>query len=350
MRNVNRQFGFSLVELMVGLTIGLLVLLSLSFILVNNTSARAELDKSAQQIENGRYAMDLMKRELRLAGYFGPFYTPFSAANFNPCASDVTSLLDALPLSVQGYALASSGANPLSVCIDNANLSATPNDILVVRRASTTETPVASATAGSTYLQTNGQTVSRSGSSVTGGIKLSVASDSATNTTTFNLTDKSGTAPLRQYAVQIYFVSPCDVMANGTTCAASDDGGRPIPTLKRISLPSASAKPVPESLVQGVERFHVEYGIDTSPTTGDGMPDSYVKAGGVASWDTIVTVKVYVLARSTKDSPGYQENKTYTLGSLGSFTPTDTGAAGGYKRHLFSETVRLLNVSARREI
>src|SRR5688500_20263953 len=65
------QVGLSLVELMVALTIGLLLMTGLSLIFVNSSEANRELQKTAQQIENGRYAIEIISQDLRLAGVFG---------------------------------------------------------------------------------------------------------------------------------------------------------------------------------------------------------------------------------------------------------------------------------------
>ena len=58
----------------------------------------------------------------------------------------------------------------------------------------------------------------------------------------------------------------------------------------------------------------------------------------------LVAVKLYVLVRSDVVTPGYTDVKTYNLGSttLGPFND-------GFKRHLFTQTIRLVNVSTRRE-
>jgi type IV pilus assembly protein PilW len=58
----------------------------------------------------------------------------------------------------------------------------------------------------------------------------------------------------------------------------------------------------------------------------------------------VVAVKLYVLVRSDVVTPGYTDEKTYNLGSttLGPFKD-------GFKRHLFTQTIRLVNVSSRRE-
>lgn len=66
-----RMRGISLVELMIGITLGLLLLLGLSSLYLSNSLARAEFNKSAEQIENGRYALDVLARDLELAGFMG---------------------------------------------------------------------------------------------------------------------------------------------------------------------------------------------------------------------------------------------------------------------------------------
>jgi type IV pilus assembly protein PilW len=328
--------GFSIVELMVGLTIGLVIMASLSYLLVNNTGARAELDKSMQQIENGRYAMELLRGELRLAGYYGPSYS-FGGAPValpDPCATDVASLGQALPLAVQGYA--QPAINPIGTCLAAGDFTA-GNDILVVRRAQTVTVTPAAAVANTTtvYLQANGESHA-----------LDVGGSSS-----FTLTDNSGTAALRSYAVQIYFVSPCDIPATGTSCTgAADDGGAPIPTLKRLELAYAAAECAPAAapcwkvvpLVEGVQRFHLEYGVDGD---GDGTPDGYVDTpADTNAWANVVAVRVYLLARNTKTSVGYSDTKSYTLGNVAVAAGNDA-----YKRHVFTEIVRLVNVAGRRE-
>lgn len=57
-----------------------------------------------------------------------------------------------------------------------------------------------------------------------------------------------------------------------------------------------------------------------------------------------VAVKLYVLIRSDVETPGYKDTKTYNLGST-TLGPYDDG----FKRHLFTQTIRLVNVSSRRE-
>lgn len=325
-----RLSGFSLVELMVGLTIGLLLMAALSYLFVDNSRARTELDQSMQQLENGRYAMQLLREELRLAGYYGPAYsfTALPAALPDPCATDAASLEAAAPLAVQGYAPASS--TPLA-CLAAANYRSN-TAVLVVRRARTETVSVADAAASTAddttvYLQANGD---------------GMVVDTGANTANFILTSKGAASSLRPLSVHVYFVSPCDMPAgNATSCTgANDDAGNPVPTLKRLDITATGSQPVP--LAPGVERFHIEYGVDT---TGDGAPDSYVTSiATVADWANVVTARIHLLVRNTRPTPGYEDKKTYRLGNV-----VVNAANDAYKRHVFSETVRLTNVSGRRE-
>ena len=61
--------GFSLIELMIGLTVGLLLVAGLGTIYASSVRSQAELQKSAAQIENGRYAMEKISADLHLAGF-----------------------------------------------------------------------------------------------------------------------------------------------------------------------------------------------------------------------------------------------------------------------------------------
>ena len=62
------QGGFSLIELMIAITLGLLIMSGLTTIFVKNSQARSEIERSNRQLESGRYAMALLTDDLRMAG------------------------------------------------------------------------------------------------------------------------------------------------------------------------------------------------------------------------------------------------------------------------------------------
>ncbi len=209
----------------------------------------------------------------------------------------------------------------------------------------------------------------------------------------FTKRDCTTLASKRKFISNIYYVR--------TFANTAGDG---IPTLVRSQLDLASGAvtqqdPVP--LIEGIEGFKVELGIDNisdsginiisaadplnrytarvkwadennlvSPTNrGDGIPDgAFIRCSTSAPCTAdqlanTVAVKLFLLVRSREMSPGYKDEKEYYLDSARSaaFVPcvdASTGAALAgaalancerFKRQVFSTTVRLNNVSGRRE-
>src|SRR5205814_2872029 len=100
--------GVSLVELMIAVTLGLMVLATLASVFANSSRTRTEIDRTSRQIENGRFAMELLGNELRLAGFYGELAvnvvtTPPPAALPDPCSTAVADWKAAMPVPVQGY-------------------------------------------------------------------------------------------------------------------------------------------------------------------------------------------------------------------------------------------------------
>ena len=66
-----QQAGLSLIELMVSITLGLIILSGVLVVFTNTSASRNEIDRTSRQIENGRYASELITEDLRLAGFYG---------------------------------------------------------------------------------------------------------------------------------------------------------------------------------------------------------------------------------------------------------------------------------------
>ena len=66
-----RQRGLSLVELMVALTIGLMILSAATTIMVTSKITYTTQDSLARLQENARFAIHLVSRDIRMAGYYG---------------------------------------------------------------------------------------------------------------------------------------------------------------------------------------------------------------------------------------------------------------------------------------
>lgn len=452
--------GFTLVELMIAITLSLLLVLVLTTLFLNISRTSTEMGRTNGQIESGRFAMQILQGDIEHAGYWGSYVPQFNDLTLppglvpndtptavpDPClafsAANWTTAYETnlIGIPVQAYDDVPTGCGTI-VANRKAN-----TDILVVRHASTCAVGDANCeadTTGKIYFQpslcsptaqagtTTTITLATSASATdgfyntktirtlygtgsnpqqtrtiqgyTGGTKIATVSPawatSPDNTTVYSLDasdyvlgttgfaeharDCSATTEKRKFVSDIYYVRDY-----ATTVG---DG---IPTLVRseYDLAAGSVQPQPAAtVVSGIEGFKVELGIDSKsrcgtavdyttplattpndlldpasctvnatdatkntvpPNRGDGIPDDdFVRCTAAspctaAQLANVTQVKVFLLARSEDASPGYAGNtgKTYVLGTstLGPFTDQ-------IKRHVFSSTVRVVNVSARRE-
>lgn len=331
------QVGISLIELMVSITLGLLVLSGVLTAFFNQSAARNEVERTSRQIENGRYAVDLISTDLRLAGFFGEFnagvVAPPASMPVDVCSLAVPDWNSWLPFHVMGY----DAAGFTSPNCTLANLKP-GSDVLIVRRARTCAAGVAgcqAAAAGMPYIQTS--SCANEVASHRLGLEGSASFD-------LRKKDCSTLAEKRQYFTRIYYLS-------------TDNGdGAVVPTLMRLELTGSGWIAMP--LVEGIEQFNIEYGIDTN---GDGAPDVYAAnpsdypkgacAGScaVSNWINVVTARFHVLARNLDASPGYVDAKTYELGRDEDGNTMTVTPGGAYRRHVYSALVRIANAAGRRE-
>lgn len=357
------QRGLTLIEFMVAIALGMMIVAALTVLIAQQSATQSEFEKSSRQIENGRYAMQILNDEIQLAGYYGEFFDvesldmPGGPDLPDPCSTDLAAITVAIRFAVQGY---DSPASPLGLvsCINPAN-HVPGTDILVIRRAAVVPVTLAIAASGAdgqAYLQSGTLPVDIAGSKKTRFI-LGKGSDTP-GTTVFNLEKRNpfGSAFLRKLVVQIYFISPCSSPV-GATCTSAADDGKPIPTLKVVELTAAGGATTftTTPLVEGIENMQIDYGFDTTVALGgDGVPDGQFvsKAPVLASWADLMAMRVHLLARNNEQSPGYTDNKTYTLGykADGTLQQVTAGAGTlGFKRRVFSQSVRMVNPSGRRE-
>ncbi len=374
------QRGFNLVEMMIAMTIGLMITAGLVTIFANTSNSQQELRRTAQQIENGRYAMDVLTQDFQVAGFFGSFrkiVAPTAAPD--PCSLVLTDIQNSINMPVQAYNAATISSTPTlpSSCatyLPTSNLQP-GSDVVVIRRADTTRLAIGTVTpAGQVYSQANPSMIdihlgggtttctSRadgSAATVTRRLQYPTATDMCPTTA-------SPAGYIRQFDVHIYFVAPCNIPSTGTLCDAAADGGTPIPTLKRLELTSSGGVTAfkTTNIAEGVEFLKLGYGIDDTPNTvntdtgliGDGSPDHYTLAPSLAEMSNIVTARIDLLVRNPEPSAGFTDTKTYALGvdPVVNTNPAVTIPATilntSYRRHVYSAEIRVVNMSSRKEI
>lgn len=337
---MRRQAGFSIAELMISVAIGLLILAGMATLFVNNSKAQDEIEKANRQIENGRFAIQLLSGDLRNAGYFGEFDpTELTApvALVDPCATDLDDIKPGMSLPVQAY---DDGSGKPS-CLADVK---TGTDVLVVRHTATCVAGVGTCAAlgvsGPFFQASTCNNLSELGSgSVANYYAMDIdGSTLALHDRTCDATAGSGAvAPIRRYLSHIYYI------------ANNDNSGDGIPTLKRAELNvvngALAITVVP--LVEGIENMQLEYGLDSAVT---GSPASYNAAPAtVAEWQSVVAVKLNILARNLQPTNGHTDSRSYVLGRKADGTDNTVAAANdGYKRHVFQSTIVLPNPTGRR--
>lgn len=321
MRRATGQFGFSLIELLVSMTLGIIILFAVSELFVNNMRVRDELELGSRQMENGRFAVQLLADEVSNAGFFGESGAqPFPAvADFPPaCFESEANLVASLGAPIFGEGQVAAADAP--ACLSGFKGG---NSYLSLRRASTCAvgSDLCDGFAANQYhLQ-----VAACQSEAPGTIVVA-DTDAALNKQS-RMCDGTP-APKYRYLNHIYYVNQDD-------------------QLVRAELSGNNAYVV-TPLVDGVEQVNFEYGIDN---TGDGVPDEFGSNPtssplATAKWEDVVAVRIWVLTRNTQTSPNHDDTNTYSLGDLvidGATLPA------GFKRQVFSSTVRLNNIAGRRE-
>jgi type IV pilus assembly protein PilW len=396
---------------MVSIVIGMIVMVALVSVYGNISRTNTEMSRTSAVIESGRFSIDLLQEDLQHAGYWGGYVpdwdniavtatpTALAATAPDPCLSftnwtpSYKDLLVGLP--VQAFSSASAGVpTGLSGCSSIITDRKANTDVLVVRRAESCVPGAGNCeadSAGKIYFQPSFCTAQSYALTTAAAMTAGTVADAVPyvlGTTGFTLRTRAcgaAVTPKRKFVSHIYYVR--------TWSSTSNDG---IPTLVRATFNLGGASSTPgfetaQPLIEGVDGFVVDLGIDSSsrcsgtsvnytqaptgtykwnPATcahdtttplnntlpsnrGDGVPESYLRCGSggctVAQLRDVVAAKIYVLARS-REASASAESKTFTLGSVsGSQTTVTPGTSDKFRRQVFQTTVRLNNVSGRRE-
>ncbi len=337
--------GLTLVEILVSLVIGLFLMGGIFRVYLANKEAYRLNDAMARLQENGRFAIEFLARDLRLAGY-------------NGCGGrmrDVTSTLN--PTTdprfdfedhIQGYEADGSGWSP---SFDGQVIDAprAGSDILLVRGAFSDPVRItgqpnntADCALGNAASHTADLKVNDSRGLTAGDIVL--ATD-CSHATIFQITNVNQNGNLVHNTGNV--VAPGNRTKDLGACYAGQgqlmkmetrifyvrDNDRGQPALYRIRGTGA-----PEELVEGVEQIQVRYGVDTD---NDRSANKYATADQVTAageWTRVVSLRVEMLLHSVEDQITTAP-QPYTFDGTTS-TPDDRRL-----RRVFTTTVALRNLT-----
>lgn len=328
MKQVNCKFqqGFSLLEVFIALSIGLVIFAGVLSVFVGMRTTTTETTSYGELQENGRFAMSVLTDDISKQDFWGDYIGTFnrSSINHNLAApgNDCTGAgvnNASFPSAVGHFRTLWGGtvasADPMG-CFDDAKIG---SDVIQIKRVLADDLvngvgdPVATAPAGNYHLVTN---------TSTGTLFTSGAVPVEDNSRVW------------QYQHHVYYVRE------------ETQGSNTVPVLMQGQL---TTKMVFSPIIDGIEmiRFMYGYDADNDPDApGYGVVDAFIPASSMtaALWDNtggtkIIAIKVFVLARNITPDNKYTNSNTYQLGDL-TFTPP---ANDHYRRLLFSSTVTLYN-------
>ena len=352
--------GLTLVELMVAITIGLIILAAVVRLFVTSRSTYTLEEGLARVQESGRFAVEFLSQDIRMAGYagcsanlsgtgVGNLVSPAASATmFNPdgitghkyactsgCSGALTEWDPDLP--AEYFPTGSGEIQPV-----------TGNDVVVIQHADSSGTHLTGNTVPHNANIQIVNTTALAGSVQAGDILMvsdckaadifkatSVSSGSGKITIAHTTTGNTGNnlnhyygndAEIMKLVTRIYFVG-----------RRGNSSSNP-PALYRKELSGASL--VAQELVEGIEIMKLGYGEDTD-TPKDGVPNIYrTSPSSVSNWRQVLTVRVGLLVRTSTTVDQENDTRTYDLAGI-------TAAAGPYndkyRRRAFNSTIQVRN-------
>ena len=305
--------GFSLIELLVSILLGMIVVGGAATLYVVSKRSFNETEQVANLADNARFSLTLLENSLRHVGFFGPADPDeiILDADLGTVAGDCSGNAAAYSFDWHFFGLAATDATPLD-CIDDALAN---TDVLVIKHLA--PAPRYDADPADP-------------SAVRDGVISFPGALSGTDTYAI-LTSETGL--LFDGADSGPPVGAGDLYANGTAFPyrfsifyVRDTGG----------VPALSRKILQWDLVEGVQNMQFLYGVDED---ADGEPDRYVNESSIATaeqWRRVLVVRAFLLLQSVAEDVGYVDDRSYQLGD------TAVPAANDNRRRLLVRTQTVL--------
>ena len=325
-----RQRGLSLVELMVALTIGLMILSAATTIMVTSKITYTTQDSLARLQENARFAIHLVSRDIRMAGFYG-------------CADEVSTVVNRLNTGAANaewfdFSQAVEGSNGSGTLFpSNATVTAVTgvtrvagSDAFALRYAE----PADQILLASEMTQQSASMKVTSNSGLNAGeIVMITDCDGADIFQITNLNNAGGfdnvihntgggsgqwpgnSNDSNPHKLSKAYRADARIMRFNSVryyVGEKADGVRGL-YRQTVSGSGGTAALQHMELVEGVEDMRVSYGVDTN---SDKIPDRYVKAGAAGlttplQWENVVSMRVGLLFSTVANTDANQAGKTF---------------------------------------
>ena len=340
--NPGRSSGFSLIELMLAMLIGLIIMAGVMQVFVSTQDTQRRSEDHLALLGDARFAIETIAYDLRHTGLWGRNNNYQSIAcqksdtvNVAPCPPGFAMPVAGADCEPEDYInleralFASNNMNPYAAtCAAQAYKAGT--DVLSLRYADTNKIATAVLATGVAYIR----------SSISGGMVF--VGPTIPDVTGYKWKDNSANSNHLLISRTYYVSDYTDTVGDG------------YPSLRRTDLRAGPALRS-EVLLPGVEDFQLEFGVDLGSNGVPGSPkdaqvDSYVDADNVTDivgppkelgWANgeVLAVRIWLLIRSKRaDRNEISSAQTFVIAGNTVTTPDD-----GYVRYLVSSVVKLRN-------
>lgn len=296
-----RHQGFSLIELMVAMAIGLFLVAGVFTVYVNGRQSQNTIDEQVGMIDNARFALEVMASDIRQAGVYGrlkehgkmnvPTLPPTTTGE---CYPGWLSKFD------EPIKLFDNTSPYPSTCTNGYFV----GDVMEVRYSLRDAVNDVNLLPGVFYIQ---------------GDPDQAELFQGTAPPIPNMPNRN-----YPYVAQVYYI------------AANGDAGDGIPSLHRATLQQGGV--VDQVLLTGVESMEIQVGLDTD---GNDLVDSYADPVAV-NWQQAKSVEIWLVVRSLQ--PELNLDTVITANIAGnSVTLPATGVSDGIRRMVVSTVATMRN-------
>lgn len=321
-----RARGFSMVEFMISMTLGLLLVAAIGYVYLGSRQTFRTLDDFSRTQENIRYALETIGVDARMAGYSG--CVNLSSINpANPASTPLSVIANApssvlVSAAIRGYP--DGAGKPASIPASGAGAYVAGTDVLHISRAASTGLNV---TGNMTATNANIQ-IGANATGIVAEQALLISDCVSADLFRATNTPSGGSGTIAHTGANCSNIG----MACNTDNNLSKNYGNDaeiyivIDNVYYIGINPAGnralyvieAGAAPQELVENVQDMELRFGVDTNT---DFAIDAYVASGGVTDWRQVLSARVNLVFVSnsnnvaTSPQPYVVEGVTTTPGA-----------------------------------
>lgn len=352
---MKKQHGFSIVEMMIAMLLGIILIGGMIQIMVGNKGSYSMQEALSQMQESARFAIERISNQGRAAGYYGCTSeiqkTSVLSSTTSPFADFYNGITgfeggkDTFPTIINGAKTDTDALIIHSIAVDSPMIvdsHISSNTAFTVSSAHAlnpvaTNRPIllaidANCRQTSLFAMTGPANASGTATTVLHEQTGSGSPQNCTRALRGTHTDCSGTPP----------ASAGSNFPSGSRVYALDSAVYYIDDLTRGTNNSAlfyrPANGTAQELVEGIEDMSIRYGVDSD---SDGVPNQFVKAndinktGSTFKWSDVISVRIALLLRS--------QNKLVDGSQSYKFDGATQTSTDGHVRQEYTATVMLRN-------